>query len=150
MFRKLPIFSKCLEIFFITSRKSSKYLKNIWLHFINITLTVKTPKKKPESRSSKMATQISANFRILYSRAVYKKTLNNCTWSKPYLQYQWRIQRQGGWGGRGRGHPDPNIAKQNYWLKHAKLYFNFKTTTMSNKIEYSIDCLQSAFALKFV
>ena len=45
---------------------------------------------------------------------------------------------------------DPNIAKQNYWLKHAKLYFNFKTTSMSNKIEYSIDCLQSAFALKFV
>ena len=57
----------------------------------------------------------------------------------------------GGGGGEGlRGHPDPNIAKQNYWLKHAKLNFNFKTTSISNKIEYSIDCLQSAFALKFV
>ena len=41
-----------------------------------------------------------------------------------------------------------NVARQNYWLKHAKLYFNFKTTSMSNKIEYLIDCLQSPFSLK--
>ena len=40
-----------------------------------------------------------------------------------------------------------NVARQNYWLKHAKLYFNFKTTSMSNKTEYLIDCWQSAFLL---
>ena len=47
--------SKNSRFFFLISRKCSKYLKNIWLHFINIT--VKTQKN---SRLSKMATQISA------------------------------------------------------------------------------------------
>ena len=47
----------------------SKYIKNIWLHFINST--VKTPKI---SLSPEMATQISGND-VLYT--AYNKTLNN-------------------------------------------------------------------------
>ena len=42
------------RFFFSISRKCSKYLKNIWLHFKNITVTQKN------SRLSKMAKQISA------------------------------------------------------------------------------------------
>ena len=67
MFPEIPdFFSKYLE-------KRSKYLKNIWLHFINITV-------KKNSLSSKMATQlISANFKTLYSCTAYNKTLNDST-----------------------------------------------------------------------
>ena len=67
-FRKFPIF------FLNISKCFSKYLENIQLHFINIT--VKTPTK----------ISLSANFRKLRSCVAYNKTLNNFTKSQPYLQ----------------------------------------------------------------
>ena len=63
MFPEIPNF------FFYISGKSSKNLKNIWLHFTNST--VKTPKI---SLSPKMATQMSRNDVL-----VYNKTLINFT-----------------------------------------------------------------------
>ena len=60
-FRKFTIFFLNISKFF------SKYLKNISLHFINIT--VKTPKH----------ISLSANLRKLCSCAAYNKPLNNFT-----------------------------------------------------------------------
>ena len=51
------------------SRFFSKYLKNIWLHVVNITV-----KTQQYSLSSKMATQISVNFGKLHSCTAYNKT----------------------------------------------------------------------------
>ena len=39
----LSMFAEIPRFFFLISRKRSSYLKNIWVHFINIT--VKTQKK---------------------------------------------------------------------------------------------------------
>ena len=44
-------------------------------------------KKQKKSLSSKMATQISTNFRKLCSCTAYNKTLNKFTKSQPYLRY---------------------------------------------------------------
>ena len=43
----------------------------MWLHFINVTV------KAQKSLSSKMVTQVSANFRKLCFGTLYNKTLNN-------------------------------------------------------------------------
>ena len=66
MFLEIPNF------FFYISGKSSKNLKNIWLHFTNST--VKTPKI---SLSPELATQISGNdVFVYYSRQQNSKQLH--------------------------------------------------------------------------
>ena len=64
----LKIYQEIPGVFLNISKFSSKYLKNIWLRFINITV-----KTQQYSLSSKMATQISANFRKLYFCTAYSK-----------------------------------------------------------------------------
>ena len=63
--------------FFLNISKSSKYIKTIWLHFINST--VKTPKI---CLSPEMKTQTEfEEMKFLYKG--YNKTLNNFTLSRP-------------------------------------------------------------------
>ena len=66
---RLNMFPEIPDFFLKISKFFSKYLKNIWLHVINITVTT-----QQYSLSSKMATQISVNFRKLYSCTAYNKT----------------------------------------------------------------------------
>ena len=66
---RLNMFPETPDFFLKISKFFSKYLKNIWLHVINITVTT-----QQYSLSSKMATQISVNFRKLYSCTAYNKT----------------------------------------------------------------------------
>ena len=66
---RLNMFPEIPDFFLKISKFFSKYLKNIWLHVINITV-----KTQQYSLSSKMATQISVNFRKLYSCTAYNKT----------------------------------------------------------------------------
>ena len=66
---RLNMFPEIPDFFLKISKFFSKYLKNIWLHVINITVTT-----QQYSLSSKMATQISVNLRKLYSCTAYNKT----------------------------------------------------------------------------